>query len=967
MTPPKIEELPDEEPNVVGPPKKNPFALRPKKTTIQRSVDEVYPLRKGLNKPEIKSTKPIDLLFEKLENMLDLDYDQLTIDVLYERLFKDKPEPDSLTKRYEVTEQLLDYLLEIQQLSMNSIKHDDKNLMAISLHDLKTFSKLLNVIIIHGVYPPLNILRIGIQFEKRQLKNFSNNKNLIKIDKLPLADFTYLEKLLTLIYTKLLQVLLIKSDVASLLLKGTGYTDFLVVAITLIVIPQFDSSGIDFAKIENIASTFELYQTYSLLLTTPSQAIFKKFIMSHLGSLHYSRPDGMLTLIEFVLGLRDQEEINIEKFENVANVVLQKPANIDTKSYFTSIGNQMYDLLININRPTVTSCVAYVLEKLWLRNKLVVRDFVLKRIWDNFNPPPRGEGILVTEAQLNNNINVILSLTKKGLEPDLYQAVIQPILLPLWAYYLFLKQNGKDVGIVLNFMTSYFTLMKDFGDLGLLDIAKNLLYKHGENWKYEIGDNDLTQIVVRKPEFLSQSKESQINKFLNDLDFACESFVKVLEELDDSLIQQLFVKILNNWLNNDTQVLGDDERDPFLMLLDLRLLEKIGEKFKENLATNPTDMLELVQSFLSSYKPNSPGNKEADDDSDDEIDEEGLEFNLDQTITILLQLLSAIISENDIIIDDKSSELLSNIKKILSNLNSKFQSGSLKSSANALCTRIENLLSNNSDTLPVNESEAQKQILQRAITNLNDPLVPIRAHGLYLLRQLIEMKSSVITLDFAINLHLVQLKDPEPFIYLNVIKGLETLIEWNEPLVLHNLCRLYLQDDVELDEKLRIGEVILRYIQRAGQKFTGDSARLIVEMTLAVIRRAGNNRKDDRLRMSSMSLLGTCCKVNPLGMIDSLGYALDASIGILELETDKDQAIIRRAAIMLIYDLILGTSETDKVEFPQHYKSKVITVLKYIAETDNDLLVREQAQKVLATVEELIELAMELYKEENQI
>ena len=76
---------------------------------------------------------------------------------------------------------------------------------------------------------------------------------------------------------------------------------------------------------------------------------------------------------------------------------------------------------------------------------------------------------------------------------------------------------------------------------------------------------------------------------------------------------------------------------------------------------------------------------------------------------------------------------------------------------------------------------------------------------------------------------------------------------------------------------------------------------------------------------------------------------------------------MRRAAIMLIYDLILGTSETDKVEFPQQYKSKVITVLKYVAETDNDLLVREQAQKVLATVEELIELAMELYKEENQV
>ena len=73
-------------------------------------------------------------------------------------------------------------------------------------------------------------------------------------------------------------------------------------------------------------------------------------------------------------------------------------------------------------------------------------------------------------------------------------------------------------------------------------------------------------------------------------------------------------------------------------------------------------MLELVQSFLSSYKPNSKENEHSAEDSDDEMDDDELEFNLDQTITVLLQLLSAIISENDIILDDKGSQLLSSIK-----------------------------------------------------------------------------------------------------------------------------------------------------------------------------------------------------------------------------------------------------------------------------------------------------------------
>ena len=98
-------------------------------------------------------------------------------------------------------------------------------------------------------------------------------------------------------------------------------------------------------------------------------------------------------------------------------------------------------------------------------------------------------------------------------------------------------------------------------------------------------------------------------------------------------------------------------------------------------------MLELVQSFLSSYKPNSKENEHSAEDSDDEMDDDELEFNLDQTITVLLQLLSAIISENDIILDDKGSSCC-RVSKILST-NSQFQASSLKGSADALCQELK--------------------------------------------------------------------------------------------------------------------------------------------------------------------------------------------------------------------------------------------------------------------------------------
>ncbi|RCK56506.1 hypothetical protein Cantr_05735 [Candida viswanathii] len=217
-----------------------------------------------------------------------------------------------LRKRFAVVERLLDYLLEIRKLSSSSAVKDDKNLMAISLHDIKTFSKLVNLIIIHGIYPPLNVFHIGVEFEKRQLKSISDGKSTIRIDSIPKDNLPYIESLLALTYDKFSQLFLGQSDVADLLFKGTGYTDFLVVAMTLITIPSFKSDNIDISHIESIASTFELFQIYSLVMTSSSPPPFKKYVMSRLELLHYSRSDGLLTLIEFVLGLRDQEESTLK-------------------------------------------------------------------------------------------------------------------------------------------------------------------------------------------------------------------------------------------------------------------------------------------------------------------------------------------------------------------------------------------------------------------------------------------------------------------------------------------------------------------------------------------------------------------------------------------------------------------------------------------------------------------------------
>ena len=60
---------------------------------------------------------------------------------------------------------------------------------------------------------------------------------------------------------------------------------------------------------------------------------------------------------------------------------------------------------------------------------------------------------------------------------------------------------------------------------------------------------------------------------------------------------------------------------------------------------------------------------------------------------------------------------------------------------------------------------------------MSDNLAPIRVHGLTELRQLVKNESTVISIDRVIQIHLQNLKNLDPFVYLNAIKGLTELIE----------------------------------------------------------------------------------------------------------------------------------------------------------------------------------------------
>lgn len=957
-------------------PKRNPFAPA-QRTTIKRERDEVYPAQKGLHKPQFMGDSPLDVLFQKLETLFDTNLEDTTLASLASRVFS----PEQLAApqekvRYMLVEQLLQWLVQVQQYSLQAKEEDKKkDLISISLHDIKTFGKLVNLIILLGIYPAISAFNIGVPLEKRRLNDFG--KPVYKpLSVTPLAKNkfgkTYTEQyadhadLLKLLYDKLLLVFSTESDVRELLMKGSGYSDFLVVTITLATLPYFDAELrslvlANYSTITELASTYELYQDYSVLVATSSPNYFKHFVLDKLQLLPYDAPkgDGVLTLVKFVLGLRDHDEISVEKFDHVTSVLLLKPKSVPTVAYFTSIGNQCYDLLVNINKPTITSCIGSFVEKLWYRHPKIAEDFIINKIWENFDPiADQDKLVLVSEATLNNTINVCLSLSNRGLPNELLVTIFKPILVSLWSYYAFMKRNEKLGEIVQNILVSYLTQVetdKSFASAQLARIAGNVAAEGGIDWKFRMGPNQLVEIYYDKDSVLKKdSSEKKVLLFVNRLDSSCKSFMELLRQLDGQLVLKLFVVLLSDWVRDQsfTQIGGVN---PFLKLSDLRILEGIGNDFKDSLAQTPQEILELLLSILQNRGVIKKEQEDEDIDSDDE--DESPQAVENEVLTTVLELLSAIITETQPAeLDGKCRDLLTETKKVISTSYMDLPT------ARALGDRIGYLLQG--DTFEGDDVLLQKRAFTRAVTSLNDPLVPIRAHGLFLLRQLVEQRSSVLSIDFVVNIHVVQLKDPEPFVYLNAIKGLESLLQWDAPQMLPSLVSIYdgeVDDTSALDERLRVGEVLLRFVQVQDEAFTGASAQLVVDGTIKLIRRPkeGEPTVDNRLRMSAMSILGTCCNTNPLGMINKLEDALDCAIGILQLETGKDSAIMRRSAIVLIHDLIQGTSRTDRVPFPRLYMQKVVTVLRYVQSNDTDLLVREQAQTVLYYINELVERAVE--------
>lgn len=140
-------------------------------------------------------------------------------------------------------------------------------------------------------------------------------------------------------------------------------------------------------------------------------------------------------------------------------------------------------------------------------------------------------------------------------------------------------------------------------------------------------------------------------------------------------------------------------------------------------------------------------------------------------------------------------------------------------------------------------SSTVQHTYQKALKLLQDPILPVRAHGLFLLRQLVlqtspdnatsssdSTKATVSAVrplvPAILDIFLQSVQDDDSYIFLNAVQGLSALVDGYGLEVLRSLIRVYTSglegsgasvlSQTELDTKIRVGEALGQVIRRYG-------------------------------------------------------------------------------------------------------------------------------------------------------
>lgn len=593
------------------------------------------------------------------------------------------------------------------------------------------------------------------------------------------------------------------------------------------------------------------------------------YVEGTLGTLlsnQVMRPGGVRAVMENVFGeagnMGGPEAVDGPKLDQIAGLLSRVPRTCTPKAYIPFLLETLFGLIApeTANHPMVyTHTAAYVVHHLWSTTPIAV-EWLRHHIHDPWNPTAR-DGVVMPSDRVQALARTLTQLVLQAPpSPEFTDFVVGPILPQLFALYAVLAPQqqpkliakkaeaapGLSADIKLLLSSWGKVVAKDDGVKGVWAIITD-----GRGWPVSEDGRvlhwqrvgDAAQLVYSHPDLADppdvKVEDMDVDVGVDDDDMlgqfdvapdppALAGLLKEFERADVS--SEVFLKVLDEWR---VRAQAEDQ-DPVQSLLFLRLTLAMMEVLGDKVLTNPEHVLSFVEGALNDEvqalahrkaSKDKPLIEEVGADDEEaslpELTAEGVEqMGLVETaISLLLATLEA--NEK---LNHATAAILHPISAHLESLSSSPSSNIRQLAREATLVLLVRRSASLSSEGQVSEAIAT---YRRALTLVSDPILPVRAHGLVLLRDLVFRKDYDPALTPSImEVYMQAIQEKDSYIYLNAVKGLAGMAEALGKEIFRALVRIYRGDGEmagdKLDKALRVGEVLGMIIRRAGKAFAAN-------------------------------------------------------------------------------------------------------------------------------------------------
>lgn len=611
------------------------------------------------------------------------------------------------------------------------------------------------------------------------------------------------------------------------------------------------------------------------------------------------------------LGQEAQEQVSsgphitVSAIMHASRLLSSVPQGMEASDYFNVIGPQLL-ALIDGNDPDLRKAAAYIVGNGILGKKtygapgtvghtifLVPIFKALTGTLDEssriYIAPPQGatsKHILSSEPEIVLAVDRLKTLVLQPPNPGLVKRVVFPILLPLWGLACFsMQQQITDFHEnVMAILQTYFGISVGF--LSLKKIVDNFLWNGGSTCAYDLDTSN--RIILKKPK--TDETGNDLVGLMDSLQSRTKLFMSLLDAdpSRDEQTGEVFLYVSEAWLGQGSsnaqnphklELFPNDGGHDNIMrkLISAKLAEGLLDTFKDTLSRRPLKVLELIKHILDgelrtvNAQTKGPIGDETKNislsslasivPSEQTESNEAAGSDSAESLQVVFSLLSTILASPEFSVSNNTSSILGTIKEKLDQLLPHLPSSLSKSGTTASMLLEIQIVSPEQQGSNGKSSEIPDfEIHRRALMNLNSDLPPVQAEGFSLLSDLVKKSSPILDIPSTLTLLLSIITDSsetvanDEFIYLNAIKLIGTLSSRHPRTVVKALIERYIDrsENATLDQRLKVGEALLRTVQDLGEALAGETGKVLGEGLISVAGRRAQKPQAQKNRQQTI-------------------------------------------------------------------------------------------------------------------